>query len=121
MNARLLCAELVEVIWRDPSGRERHRIGHLEDISSTGLCLQMEVPISTETNITMRYNGDGELVGVVRYSACREDAYYLGVQLSDGCRWSSKHFRPQHLMDPRDLVEQSLMRRTGTNRSGAVQ
>jgi hypothetical protein len=40
----------------------------------------------------------------------RDGGYFLGIQLEDGCRWSTKHFRPQHLVDPRRLVELALAR-----------
>ena len=57
----------------------------------------------------MQY-GDGELVGVVRYCAFRGFGFFLGVQLEEGSRWSSQHYRPQHLLDPQELVERVMVR-----------
>jgi len=106
---RLLCADLVEVVWEDEAGRKRRRVANLEDISLSGICLQVENPVEPGTHIKMEY-GDGELVGTVRYCTYRDIGYFLGVELEEGCRWSTQHYRPQHLLDPRDLVEQAIQR-----------
>ena len=109
IDNRLLCAELVEVIWEDDSGRKKRRVANLEDISLSGICLQMEKELPAGTPIRMSY-GDGELVGVVRYCVYRDIGYFLGIQLEDGCRWSTQHFKPQHLLDPRELVDRAMLR-----------
>jgi hypothetical protein len=109
-DRRLLCAELVQLVWEDESGRQRRRVANLEDISLSGLCLQVESPIPAGTAITMLY-GDGELVGITRYCRFQDCGYFLGIELVDGCRWSSQHFRPQHLLDPSELVDQAMRRR----------
>jgi hypothetical protein len=106
---RLLCAELVEVHWEEESGRRRSRVANLEDISLSGICLQMENEIRSGTRIRMQY-GDGELVGVVRYCAFRGFGFFLGIELEEGSRWSSHHYRPEHLLDPQDLVERVMIR-----------
>ncbi len=109
-DPRLLCAELVEIIWTDKSGRSRRRVANLEDISLSGICLQAETSIPQGTLLTMRY-GDGELVGTVRYCVLRDGAHFLGVRFEEGCRWSTQHFRPQHLLDPQELVDRAIRRR----------
>ncbi|MBV8707167.1 MAG: hypothetical protein JO182_01115 [Acidobacteriaceae bacterium] len=108
INTRLLCAELVEVIW-DEAGRPQRRVANLEDISLSGICLHMDKSIACGTQLIVRY-GDGELVGTVRYCRSGEFGNLLGVQLEKGSRWSSRHFRPHHLLDPRELLEQSVVR-----------
>ena len=111
IETRLLCAELVEVIWRDKSGMQRRRIANLEDISLSGACIQMEHSMMRDTPVTIRY-GDGEMKGFVRYCLYRDFGYFIGIRF-DECKWSSKHFKPKHLLDPRQLVHQSA-RRTRT-------
>jgi len=108
-NDRLLCAEIVQLVWQDESHHQRRSVANLEDISLSGLCLQVESPIPTGTDIAMEY-GDGELVGTVRYCQFQECGYFLGIELIDGCRWSSQHFRPEHLLDPLDLLDQAVLR-----------
>lgn len=119
-DPRLLCAELVEIIWTDKSGRPRRRVANLEDISLTGICLQVETLIPEGTLITMRY-GDGELVGAVRYCALRDGAHFLGVRFEEGCRWSTQHFRPQHLLDPQELVDRAVRRHDSQTGSSPLQ
>ena len=109
-NTRLLCAELVQLSYRDESGHQRRRVANLEDISLSGACLQVDKRVPDGTSVVIRY-GDGELVGTVRYCSFRDTSYFLGIRFEEGCRWSTKHFRPEHLLDPRDLVEGVLRRR----------
>ncbi len=109
IDNRLLCAELVEVIFEDDLGRKRRRVANLEDISLTGICLQLEKAVPPGTAITMSY-GDGELVGIVRYCVFRDIGYFLGIQLEEGCRWSTQHFKPQHLLDPQELMDRAMTR-----------
>ena len=117
---RLLCAELVEVVWEDDSGRKRRRIANLEDISLSGMCLQVEAAIPPGTAITISY-GDGEMVGIIRYCVLREGGYFLGVQFEQGCRWSTQHFMPQHLLDPRQLIDRAIIRHQDSSDNAGVQ
>ena len=107
---RLLCAELVELCWLDTNDRQQRRVANLEDISLSGVCLQIEGTIPTGTAVCVRY-GDGELLGTVRYCRFEGLGYFVGVELAEGCKWSSQHFRPEHLLDPSDLVDQAIERR----------
>jgi hypothetical protein len=108
-TGRLLCAELVELNWLDARGRSQRRVANLEDISLSGVCLQIECTIPSGTPVYVRY-GDGELLGSVRYCRFEGLGYFLGVELADGCKWSSQHYRPEHLLDPADLVDQAVER-----------
>ena len=108
-DTRLLCAELVELVWQHESGKERRTIANLEDISLCGACVQLEREVRPGTPVAINY-GDGELVGTVRYCLNREFGYFLGIELNEGSRWSSRHYKPQHLLDPRELVEQAVLR-----------
>lgn len=108
-TGRLLCAELVELCWLDASGRSQRRVANLEDISLSGVCLQIEGTIPVGTPVSVRY-GDGELLGTVRYCRFEGLGYFVGVELAEGCKWSSQHFRPEHLLDPADLVDQAVER-----------
>jgi hypothetical protein len=99
---RLLCADLVEVEWKDKNGRKRRQLANLEDISPSGACLQLDTAVPLHTKIQIAAPG-GDMEGVVRYCVYREIGYFLGVQF-EGTRWSKKDFTPQHLFDPRRLI-----------------
>lgn len=109
IDSRLLCAELVEVIWTDQGGRQRRRIANLEDISLCGACVQVESAMPCGTSVSMRY-GDGQLTGTVRYCLYKGLGYFLGVEFDPGCRWSRKRFRPRHLLDLQQLVRSAVRR-----------
>lgn len=119
IDPRLLCADLVEVIWVDSSGRECRRVGNLEDISLCGMYVQLETRVHVGTAVRV-LNGSTELVGEVRYSLFRDRAYFIGIQLGPDSHWSSEQFVPQHLLDPRELVHRALARRDGQSGSSLV-
>ena len=102
-EVRMMCADLAEVFWRDRDGTTRHAVALLEDISQSGVCLQLEMPIPLGTAIRWEHPGQ-KFEGHVRYCAYREIGYFVGVQLQGDSKWSRKAFKPQHLLDPRKLV-----------------
>jgi hypothetical protein len=103
VEPRMLCADLVDVRWKDQTGRTRRGVANLEDISLSGACLQVDRPVALETSFRISYPS-GELVGKVKYCVFREIGYFLGIEFEAGSRWSQRHYRPQHLLDPRRLV-----------------
>ena len=106
---RMLCADLVDVQWKDRGGRVRRTVANLEDISSSGACVQVDSPIPIDTELRISYPR-GELQGRVCYCVFREIGYFLGVEFELGFRWSLRQFRPQHLLDPRRLVSRTISR-----------
>lgn len=112
LQPRLLCADLVDVEWRDEHGRPQQAIANLEDISLSGACLQLDEPIPLNTCVLIRH-AKGLLAGDVRYCVYREIGYFLGIQFRRGSSWSRKQFRPQHLFDPRRLVMRPLQKNGG--------
>ena len=52
----------------------------------------------------------GEFRGSVRYCLYREIGYFLGVQFLPGCEWSPEAYQPEHLLDLRELVQESAKR-----------
>ncbi len=121
---RLLCADLIDVHWVDQSGRQRHQVANLEDISHAGACLQLDTPIPEQTLLRLMHP-KSELVGRVRYCIFRDTGYFLGVQFEPGCRWSERRFRPKHLLDPRRLFAASkkstARRQSGNGGAASVQ
>ena len=109
VEPRLLCADMVGLSWKDKSGRAKRSIVNLEDISLSGACVQVDAPIPLGTPVRIAH-GKGELAGYVKYCVFREIGYFLGIEFDPGSRWSLKHFKPQHLLDPRRLVLRSINR-----------
>ena len=109
IEPRMLCADLVEVDWKEPAGRRRRGMANLEDISLSGACIQMERPVPLGSPMRITYP-NGELTGTVKYCVFREIGYFLGVEFDPGIRWSTRSFRPQHLLDPRKLVGRTTNR-----------
>jgi hypothetical protein len=104
---------LVDVQWKDPAGQVRRSVANLEDISLSGACLQVDRPVPLGTNFRISYP-NGKLSGKVKYCVFREIGYFLGVEFEPGSQWSQRSFRPQHLLDPRRLVNRALSRIKGS-------
>jgi hypothetical protein len=109
VEPRMLCADMVDVQWKDKAGQIRKGVANLEDISLSGACLQFDQPIPLQTDLRINYP-KGELMGKVRYCVYREIGYFLGVEFEPGCRWSERQFKPQHMLDPRRLVLRTVNR-----------
>ncbi len=107
----MLCADMVEVSWKERSGRPCKSTALLEDISRSGMCLQFEIPVSIGTRVHVRCPGE-KLAGTVRYCVYREIGYFVGVELAPSSRWSRRQYEPQHLLDLEELVMRSA-RKTG--------
>ena len=99
-----MCADLVDVRWKDRSGRSCRAVANLEDISVSGVCLQVDVQIPVYSEVRITYPS-GEYTGVVRYCQCREFGHFVGVQFETGSRWSRTSFQPMHLLDPKKLAK----------------
>jgi hypothetical protein len=103
-ETRMLCADIVDVQWKDKNGRTRRAVANLEDISISGACVQVDKPIAPQTTLRISYP-EGELLGKVCYCVYREIGYFLGIEFEPGFRWSLRQYRPQHLLDPRRLLD----------------
>jgi hypothetical protein len=103
-EVRMLCADMVEVTWKNHTGKRASVTGLLEDISPSGACLQLDdaVPLGVEIYWKSQEN---EFAGRVRYCVFREIGYFVGVEFTAGTRWSERSFRPQHLLDLQKLME----------------
>lgn len=99
---RMLCADLIEVHWRDETGQPRRALANLEDISHSGACLQLDDPIP-ENALLRLCHAKLELTGRVRYCIFRDTGYFVGLKFEPGSQWSRRRFRPKHLLDPRRL------------------
>lgn len=119
IEPRMLCADLVDIQWRDQTGRSRRGVANLEDISLSGACLQVERPVPRGCPIRIAYPS-GELSGAVKYCVFREIGYFLGVEFDPGHRWSQRSYRPQHLLDPRRLVARAINRLRNNGPSAAA-
>ena len=98
-----MCADMVEVQWKEDSGEVRTCTGLLEDISPSGACLQLDSPLALDKALVIRYR-KGRLEGSVCYCFFKDIGYWVGVQFTARKKWSKKDFRPKHLLDPSKLL-----------------
>jgi hypothetical protein len=94
---RELCADLVKIQWKPESGSERSEWAILEDISSSGACLESEQPISPDTVVSLQFTNES-CQARIKYCKFDRTNYLLGVQFEKGYRWSRRRFKPQHLI-----------------------
>lgn len=102
LETRMMCADMIEVRWNQ-GARTRHTVALLEDISTSGACLQMEVPLGMGVRIYWE-TPEQKFAGIVCYCEYREIGYFIGVEFAPGTRWSEEEYQPQHLLDPKRVV-----------------
>ena len=105
-EARMMCADMVEISWIDGSGNTGRAMALLEDISPSGACLQLDKAVPLMSEVRWR-SPKQAFSGIVRYCVYREIGYFLGVEFEGSTKWSKKMFKPQHLLDLQRLVEDS--------------
>jgi hypothetical protein len=105
-EVRNMCADMVEVRWRDKTGKLRRATALLEDISPSGACLQMEAALPEGAEIRWAC-ANHEFVGRVKYCTYREIGYFAGVEFEPGAKWSKQAYRPRHLLDLKQLLSRS--------------
>jgi hypothetical protein len=106
-EVRMMCADMVEVRWKAPGATKfRRGAALLEDISTSGACLQMETAIPLGAEIRCQFDRQ-EFSGHVRYCVYQQIGYFVGVQFESGRRWSRTDFQPRHLLDIERLVKQA--------------
>jgi hypothetical protein len=115
-EARMLCADMVDICWKDAKGRPQRATALLEDIAPHGACLQVDKALPLETEITIEHP-KAQMRGAVRYCAYRDIGYFLGLQFSADSEWSKHKFTPQHLLDLEELVMRSATNATRRKRS----
>jgi hypothetical protein len=106
-EARMLCADLVDIRWKDKTGRGHKVTALLEDISASGACVQLEVPIPNNTIVKI-IHPKGWLQGSVKYCVYRDIGYFVGLQFEPDSKWSRKAFQPQHMLDMPRLLSRGL-------------
>jgi hypothetical protein len=95
---RNMCADMLEIHWRDEKGRQHSQTALLEDISSSGACLQVEQALPS--GVVVRWEcPNQQFIGRVQHCAYREIGYFAGVRFSPATLWSKKTYRPRHLLD----------------------
>jgi len=95
---RELCADLVKMEWGLKPGPAHSEWAILEDISSSGACLQSEIPIPPETLVSLEFPGKHQCEARVRYCKYDRTNFLLGGEFEKGYRWSRRKFKPEHLI-----------------------
>ncbi len=102
----MMCADMVKVSWKDGQGKPRRTVGLLEDISRSGACLQLDVPLPRGAEVCWD-SSRRKFTASVRYCVYREIGYFIGLEMRAGSLWSKRAYQPRHLLDPRQLVAQA--------------
>jgi hypothetical protein len=103
VEPRLMCADMVDVHWKNESGAERQASALLEDISTSGACLNLDSPLPLGADVVIEYR-KGRFEGSVCYCFFREIGYYVGVHFEPASKWSPREYRPRHLLDLKRLL-----------------
>ena len=101
---RNLCSDIVEIFWSNHLGWPSRTKAVLEDISPTGACLQIEIPVLVGTEVALRL-GDLGFPGQVKYCTLIGGGYFVGLEFSSGQRWTKEEFDPEYILELPDEGE----------------
>ena len=96
---RLRDTELVMVGWQEGTTRLK-QLGNVEDVSLHGMGVLVQQDLPVGTSVTISYEEEAELAGVVRHHAERESDYFLGIEFAHSSKDSLLHFLPDLLVRP---------------------
>ena len=71
----------------------------------------LDCALTIGCEISIRCGGE-DLSGIVRHCARHEAGFLLGVEFYPDSQWSSKTFRPRHLLDPQDMFSSRIYNRS---------
>jgi hypothetical protein len=120
---RYMCADLVNIMIRLDDGSLAERIANLEEISSSGACIQLEVAMPVGTVIEVLCS-TCSFRGKVGYCTFVELGYDIGIEFEKHNRWNRQRYEPKHLLPipicKADVPEQLTQNRVrGAGASGA--
>jgi hypothetical protein len=117
-EVRLWCSDIVHVWVREEGDWRRLGVAVLEDISPSGMCIQVDTAISRGAAIRIKH-AEWKVEGEVRYCAQREEGCFVGIRLSENFKWSVQQYRPMHLIDPSEVREKAEEQKAEQKRGGA--
>jgi hypothetical protein len=100
-SKRLLCSDLVQLLWTGSNGAKHREIVILENLSRAGVGLFMGVAVPAGTPVQLIAN-DLPLNGRIQHCVFRENGYIVGLELDPDSQWAQEpgsEFIPQHLLD----------------------
>jgi hypothetical protein len=86
--------------WEGAPGARWHT-GIVEDVSASGVCLSLDVPVPPGCTVQIR-SGGGIRKALVRYCEAGQYSYLIGLEF-DGMGAGMRAWRPRHLLDPQRL------------------
>ena len=99
---RLLCADMIFVELETRPKRWRRVQANLEDISSSGACVEVDEPVPAGASARLVCR-DFRVSATVRHCTFRETGYLVGLEFREGQKWSRGQFWPKHLTDPQTV------------------
>jgi len=94
---RDMCSDLVELRFQDQTGRWLSETGLVEDVSASGLCVSLSLPVMVGHLVEINaegFRGNAR----IRYCELCEYSYLLGLEFSDGFEWNRQKWQPKHLL-----------------------
>ena len=97
LEDRGLCADLIKMAWIPDMELPRIDWAILGDISPSGACLEIDEPVPVNAVVELEFGAD-RCQAVVQYCKYDKVNYLLGVEFSEGYRWSIARWEPKHLI-----------------------
>ena len=85
--------------WQEGDTRLK-QLSNVEDVSLHGMGVIVQHDLSVGTSVTISYEEDKNLTGVVRHHSEQAEGYFLGIEFEDGSKDSILHFHPDLVVRP---------------------
>lgn len=92
-----MCADLVNVLIHRDDGSLAEGIANLEEISSSGACIQLEEAIRVGTDIELLCS-TCSFRGKVGYCRFVDIGYDIGMEFETQNAWDRRRYEPRHLL-----------------------
>ena len=101
--ARVLCADLVDLVWTGMDGCRERCTANLEEIWRTGATLDLEQPLSDGAMIVIHHER-ADFKARVLYCQQNLTGYSAGVVFEASTPWEPARFLPAHALQFRPAV-----------------
>ena len=105
-KVRYLCSELVRIEWQENEGAAS-ATAILEEIWPEGACVQTLQPMRAGTRIWI-VGRQALFLGTLMECQFQTDGYYSQVLFDEDSRWSSRRYKPEHMVSSQAVLARWL-------------
>lgn len=115
---RVWCSEILSMRLEFASGRRQQLNVNLEELWPAGALFQTEARIPLRTRLKFARGGRTFRGKVTAQTFSRGLGYFVEIRFDRNCQWSTRQYRPKHLLNPLVLLASRFFEATLRRPSG---